>query len=140
MTPHWIAWRAAGTALRSPGLDLPPPASLGFTLPLAVAYRDLSGPFAIDATVTSWRMAAASDEGPAIRLTLGTGTLHDADKGAFPLDGIELSMRVARDGLEPLAVLNPGVLSEFQQEGLLDAISSYLNSVSLPARALGDHP
>lgn len=121
-------------------MDLPPPASLGFTLPLAVAYRDLSGPFAVDATVTAWRRSPASGEGPAITLTLGTGTLHDADKGSFPLDGFELSMRVAGGRFEPLAVLNPGVLSEFQQEGLLDAVSSYLNSVASPARALGGHP
>lgn len=119
-------------------MDLPPPASPGFDLPLAVSYRDDSGPFAIDATVTAWRTAPGSGEGPAITLTLGSGTLHDADKGAFPLDGLEMSMRLASDGFEPLAVLNPGVLSEFQQEGLLDAVSSYLNSVSPSAHVLGE--
>jgi hypothetical protein len=117
-----------------------PPATPGFTLPLAVTYCDQSGPFSIDATVTSWRRYYAADEGAAIRLTIGSGTLHDADKGSFPLDGLELFMRVASHGFEPLAVLNPGVLSEFQQEGLLDAVSSYLNSVSPPSRALGGHP
>jgi hypothetical protein len=121
-------------------LDSHPPTSPGFTLPLAVTYRDDSGPFAIEATVTDWRSYFAADEGAAIRLTIGTGTLHDADKGAFPLDGLELFMRVVSHGFEPLAVLNPGVLSEFQQEGLLDAISSYLNSVAPPTRASGDRP
>src|SRR5262245_44996153 len=87
LIPHWIAWRLAGGALRSPGLDLPPSPSPGFSLPLAVTYRDDSGPFAIEAMVTAWRRALASGEGPAIILTLGPGTLHDADKGAFPLDG-----------------------------------------------------
>ena len=140
MSPLWIAWHPAGRALRSPGLDSPPPTPPGLTFPLAVTYRDRSGPFAIDATVTAWRRDPAAGEGPAITLTLGTGTLHDADKGSFPLDGLELSMRVASNGFEPLAVLNPGVLSEFQQEGLLDAVSSYLNSVSPPTRALGGRP
>ena len=114
-----------------------PPTSPRFTLPLTVTYRDDSGPFAIQATVTVWERDTTTDQEPAIRLTIGSGTLHDADKGSFPLDGLELSMRVAEEGLEPLAVLNPGVLSEFQQEGLLDAISSYLNGIS---PALGDHP
>jgi hypothetical protein len=121
-------------------LNSNPPPSPGFALPLAVTYCDNSGPFAIDATLTSWRRYYAADEGAAIRLTIGTGTLHDADKGSFPLDGLELLMRVANHGFEPLAVLNPGVLSEFQQEGLLDAVSSFLNTISPPAPDLGDHP
>ncbi|MEZ5293663.1 MAG: hypothetical protein R2745_21445 [Vicinamibacterales bacterium] len=62
------------------------------------------------------------------RLTLGTGTLHDADKGHFPLAGLELTVRRIGDTFEPLAVVNPGVLSEFQQDGLLDAICSFLNA------------
>jgi hypothetical protein len=107
-----------------------PPTSPGFALPLAVIYRDDSGPFAVDLTVIGWRSDPASAEEPSITLTIGSGTLDDADKGAFPLDGLELSMRVADERLEPLAVLNPGVLSEFQQEGLLDAVSSYLNGIS----------
>jgi hypothetical protein len=116
-----------------------PPTSPGFTLPLAVTYRDDSCPFAVDLTVIDWRSHPTSTEGRSITLTIGSGTLHDADKGPFPLDGLELSMRVASDGFEPLVVLNPGVLSELQQEGLLDAVSSYLNGISWPPRALGDH-
>jgi hypothetical protein len=117
-----------------------PPTSPGFTLPLAVTYRDDSGPFAVDLTVIDWRSEPAAGEEPAIRLTIGSGTLHDADKGPFPLDGLELSMRVADERFEPLTVLNPGVLSEFQQEGLLDAVSSYLNGISPLPPASGDHP
>jgi hypothetical protein len=121
-------------------LESPLPASPGFTLPIAISYRDASGPFAIDATITAWRRTPASGEGSAVVLTLGPGTLHDADKGAFPLDGLELSVRMASDGFEPLEVLNPGVLSEFQQEGLLDAVSSYLNGTSPAPCAWGDLP
>lgn len=121
-------------------MDSPLPASPGFAVPLAVSYRDESGPFAIDLTITACGGDVARAEGSSIRLTIGSGTLHDADKGAFPLDGIELSMRFAGAHLEPLAVLNPGVLSEFQQEGLLDAVSSFLNGVPASARAPGDHP
>ncbi|MEZ5284793.1 MAG: hypothetical protein R2712_08300 [Vicinamibacterales bacterium] len=105
-----------------------------------VRYRDQSGPFSVELTVTAWRLEAAADEGPAVTFTIGSGTLHDADKGRFALDGVEASLRVSGGRLEPLAVRNPGVLSELQQEGLLDAISSYLNSVSLPVMSPGGHP
>ena len=102
-----------------------------FALPLTVSYRDPSSPFAVEATVTAWQ----TDEGEpgqaaVIKLTIGSGTLHDADKGRFPLDGLALTMRVTSGRMEPEAVLNPGVLSEFQQEGLLDAVSSYLNDIT----------
>lgn len=83
-------------------------------------HRDPSGPFAIEATVG------------AITLTLAAGTLHDADKGAFPLEGLELAMHPVNGRLEPIAVRNPGVLTEFQQEGLIDAVSSALYIVDSP--------
>jgi hypothetical protein len=99
------------------------------SLPFAVRHRDPSGPFAIETTVVAWR------EDPRepghicpVSLTLGSGTLHDADKGAFPLDGLELIVRVANGRIEPIGVLNPGALSEFQQDALLDAVSSALNA------------
>lgn len=114
--------------------------SPGFTLPLAVIYCDDSGPFAIDLTVVAWRKEAASGQERSIVLTIGAGTLHDADKGSFPLDALEVSMRVASNRFEPLAILNPGPLTEFQQEGLLDAVCTYLNGVLPAAGALGDHP
>ena len=102
-----------------------------FALPLAVVYRDPSSPFAIEATVTAWQ---TDDGGPGqaalVTLTIGSGTLHDADKGRFPIDGLAVTMRVTHGRMEPDAVLNPGVLSEFQQEGLLDAVSSFLNDVN----------
>ncbi len=90
-----------------------PPA---FTL----SYRAPSDLFAIEATVST------------ITLTFETGTLHDADKGAFPLDGLDLAMHLVNGRVEPVAVRNPGVLTEFQQEGLIDAVSSALHSVAGP--------
>ena len=121
-------------------MDSPQPTSPGFTLPLAVSYRDDSGPFAIDLTVAAWRREPAFGQGVSIRLTIGAGMLDDADKGSFPLDGLELSIRLVSNRFEPLAVLNPGELTEFQQEGLLDAICTYLNGVWPAAGALGDQP
>lgn len=96
-------------------------------LPLPLACQDPSGPFALQATVTAW----TSDPGPdaPITLTLGHGTLHDADKGRFALHGLVLQLRLV-DGTryEPVAVLRPGVLTEFQQAGLLDAVAGALNA------------
>ena len=65
-------------------------------------------------------------------VTLGPGTLHDADKGAFGLDGLELAMRVASGEVLPVRVIEPGVLSEVQQEALLDGVSSALNAGDRP--------
>jgi hypothetical protein len=67
-----------------------------------------------------------------VTLTFAGGTLHDADKGAFPLVGIELAMQPVNGRVEPVAVRNPGVLTEFQQEGLIDAVSSALRLVGAP--------
>jgi hypothetical protein len=92
-------------------------------LPISVTHRDPSGPFAVEATVVAWQED---------RLTLGAGTLYDADKGAFPLAGLELSVRVAHGRIEPVGVRNPGALSEFQQDGLLDAVCSALNALAPP--------
>ena len=99
------------------------------SLPFTVSHRDPSGLFAVATTVVAWREDRRdADEAGAITLTLGAGTLHDADKGAFPLDGLELAMRVAGGRLAPARVLEPGALSELQQEALLDAVSSALNA------------
>lgn len=117
-------------------MSTPPPPSL--TLPIAVTYRDASGPFAIDLVVTDCCGAAASALEPTITLTIGSGTLHDADKGVFALDGLELTIRAAHGRFEPVAVVNPGVLSEFQQEGVLDAVSSYLNGAQSPGTLRGE--
>jgi hypothetical protein len=121
-------------------VDSPPPTSHGVALPLAVTCSDQSGLFAIDLTITAWRREPVSGDAPSLTLTIGAGTLHDADKGSFPLDGMELSMRVTGGRLEPLAVLDPGALTEFQQDGLLDAIATYLNGVSPAGGGLGDPP
>jgi hypothetical protein len=82
--------------------------------PFALSHRDPAGLFALEATVNT------------VTLTLGGGTLHDADKGPFPLAGIELAMHPVNGRIEPVAVRNPGVLTEFQQEGLIDAVSRAL--------------
>ncbi len=102
-----------------------------FALPLIVSYRDPSSPFRVEATLTELQMTDGQPEqAPVATLTIGSGTLHDADKGAFPLDGLALTLRVTNGRMEPEVVLNPGVLSEFQQEGLLDAVSRYLNDIT----------
>jgi hypothetical protein len=102
-----------------------------FTLPFSVRHQDPGGIFAIEAKVVAWQEAgheAASAE--TVTLTLGEGTLHDADKGVFPLNGLALTLRVDDRRFEPLEVLNPGVLSEFQQEALLDAVTNGLHALS----------
>ena len=103
----------------------------GLTVPFSVSHRDPSGLFAIETTVVGWR-EDRDESGRSIRVTvtLGVGTLHDADKGPFPLDGLELTVRLSPDGIAPLDVLDPGALSEFQQEALLDALASGLNALN----------
>jgi hypothetical protein len=99
-----------------------------FRFPLTVSYRDPASLFAIEATLTESSTEDGGTGGTAVMtLTIGLGTLHDADKGPFAIDGLRLTLRVTRGRLEPVAVLNPGSLSEFQQAGLLDAISNFLN-------------
>lgn len=98
-----------------------------FTLPLTVRYHDVSGPLAVDATVTDCRPQTG-----VVWCRIGTGTLHDADKGPFPLDGLELTLLVAGGRFAPRAVVGRADLSEFQREGLLDAVCSVLNAMSLP--------
>jgi hypothetical protein len=90
------------------------------TPPFTLSHRDPAGLFALEATVST------------VTLTFGAGTLHDADKGLFPLTGLELAMRPVNGRIEPVAVCNPGALTEFQQEGLLDAVSSALRLVASP--------
>jgi hypothetical protein len=88
--------------------------------PFTLSHRDPAGLFALEATVG------------AVTLTFAGGTLHDADKGAFPLAGLQVAMHPVNGRLEPGAVRNPGELTEFQQEGLLDAVRSALGLVVAP--------
>lgn len=76
------------------------------TLPFTVSHRDRSGLFAIETTVVAWR-EDPREPGQIcpVSLTLGAGTLEDADKGAFALDGLELIVRVANGHIEPVGVL-----------------------------------
>jgi hypothetical protein len=114
-------------ARAAPNVGRMPPA--GFTPPFALGYRDPSGPFAIEATVTAWLdHPVESGQADLVTLILGPGTLHDDDRGAFPIEGLELTLRVADGRVEPMAVRNPSGLSEFQQDGLLDAVASALNA------------
>ena len=120
--PRWIAWLPAGAPLRSRGMSLD-----DLTFPFTISHRDPSGLFAVEATVVAWR-EDGREAGEAVALTLGAGSLHDADKGTFPLEGLELTVRVANGRLEPIDMRRPGALSELQQDGLLDAVSSALNA------------
>jgi hypothetical protein len=100
-----------------------------FRFPQAVSYQDDSSPFRIDATLGRWQIAEGG-EGNRIEITIATGTLRDIDKGNFPLAGVVLTLLV--DGqMIPVEVVNPGPLSELQQEGLLDAVSTYLNAPAI---------
>ena len=96
-------------------------------LPLTLTYRDSSGPFVLETTVTACHPLAGAGPADAFTLTLGSGTLHDADKGRFALDGVVLTLRLTRGRFEPVALVTPGALSDFQQAGLLDAVASAFN-------------
>jgi hypothetical protein len=97
----------------------------GFQFPQAVSYQDGSSPFRIDATLGQ-RQIAEGGSGNSVDITVASGTLRDSDKGNFQLAGVVLTTLVAGE-MTPMAVVNPGPLSELQQEGLLDAVSTYLN-------------
>jgi hypothetical protein len=97
--------------------------------PQTIRYHNASSPFSIEATLGQWRIPEG-DAGNCIEITIATGTLRDIDKGNFPLAGVVLTLLV--DGqMTPVAVVNPGPLSELQQEGLLDAVSTYLNAPAI---------
>ena len=121
-----MAARAAAFTLRGMPLDV-------LTLPFTVSHHDPSGLFVIETTVVAWR-EDRREPGQIypVSLTLGAGTLHDADKGAFTLDGLELTLRISNRGSEPLSVRAPGALSEVQQEALLDAVCSVLDAAGQP--------
>jgi len=105
------------------------PDALSF--PFEFRHRDTSGLFVIEATVVAWR-DDRPERGRVVTLTIGTGTLHDADKGPFPLDGLELTLCVTIGRTDAMSVRNPGALSEVQQEALLDAIGSVLDAAGRP--------
>lgn len=90
--------------------------------PKRITHRDESSPFTIDATLEGWHTVEGDPD--LVRITIASGTLLDADKGEFPLAGVALTIRVHLGGVDPGAVVVPGDLSEFQQAGLLDAVST----------------
>lgn len=97
--------------------------------PQTIRYQDGSSPFSVEATLGAWRIPEG-DAGNCIEITVASGTLRDIDRGTFPLSGIALTLLV--DGqMIPGAVVNSGPLSELQQEGLLDAVSTYLNAPAI---------
>jgi hypothetical protein len=100
-----------------------------FLFPQAIRYQDGSSPFRIDATLGRWQIAEGG-EGNRIEISIATGTLRDIDKGNFPLAGVVLTLLV-NGQMIPGVVVNPGPLSELQQEGLLDAVSTYLNAPTI---------
>ncbi len=95
-------------------------------VPAAVFYQEPGAPFRVELLLGSWQI---SDSQSPVRITIASGVLHDTDKGPFVLDGIQLSVSLSpAAGVEPLEVLNPGVLSELQQAGLLDAVATTLTN------------
>lgn len=104
-------------------------------LPLLLSWHDPSGPFALEATVTDWQPAGRTRPAGVVTLTLGTVTFDDADKGRYALVDVVLTLREEEGRLEPVALLTPGALSEFQQAGLLDAVASALNDGLHPSRS-----
>jgi hypothetical protein len=118
----------AANALSLDGLGLALNAALNgtpFQFPQAVSHQDDSSPFRIDATLGRWQIDE-SGSGNRIEITIASGTLRDIDKGIFLLSGMIVTLLVAAE-MTPAAVVNPGPLSELQQEGLLDAVGTYLN-------------
>lgn len=112
-----------------PGVDVSrSPASGPGSLPFTARHTDPSGPLALEAAIVGWT-PHGDTEGPRhFRCSLGHGQLFDIDRGPFPLLGLELVLQVSpAGGLEPGFVANPGGLSEFQQEWLLDAVCRVLN-------------
>ena len=91
-----------------------------------IRYQDDSSPFHIDAILGRWQIAECG-EGNRIEITIASGTLRDIDKGNFPLAGVVLTLLVDGQMISG-AMVNPGPLSELQQEGLLDAVSTYVNA------------
>ena len=103
-----------------------------FQFPQTIRYQDGSSPFSVEATLGEWRIAE-SDAGNCIEIMIASGTLRDIDKGTFSLSGIALTFLV--DGqMTPVAVVNPGPLSELQREGVLDAVGTYLNAPAIHYR------
>jgi hypothetical protein len=103
-----------------------------FQFPQTLRYQDGSSPFSVEATLGQWCIAEGA-AGNCIEITIASGTLRDIDKGTFSLSGIALTFLV--DGqITPVAVVNPGPLSELQQEGLLDAVGTYLNAPAVHYR------
>jgi hypothetical protein len=103
-----------------------------FQFPQTIRHQDASSPFSVEATLAQWRIPEG-DAGNCIEITIASGTLRDIDKGIFSLSGIALTLLV--DGrMTPVAVVNPGPLSELQQEGLLDAVGTYLNAPAVHYR------
>jgi hypothetical protein len=100
-----------------------------FQFPRAVCYQGDSSPFRIDATLGRWQIDE-SGAGNRIEITIASGTLRDIDKGIFLLSGMIVTLPVAGQ-MTPAAVVNPGPLSELQQEGLLDAVGTYLNAPAI---------
>lgn len=94
-------------------------------IPAAVSYQEPETPFRVELILGDWQIPD-HPLSPVVRITIASGVLHDTDKGAFPLDGLHLSVAFAGSGVEPVEVLNPGSLSELQQAVLLAAVVTAL--------------
>ena len=93
-------------------------------IPDAVSHQEPEAPFRVEMKLGDWQIP--DHPLSPVRITIASGVLHDTDKGAFPLDGLHLSVLLAGSGVEPVEILNPGSLSELQQAVLLDALITAL--------------
>jgi hypothetical protein len=93
-----------------------------------VSYQEQGAPFRIDAVLGEWRILA--DGTDTAHITIASGCLDDTDKGAIPIAGELLAVRLEDQRVEPLDVLNSD-LSELQRIGLLDAVATHLNGFEL---------
>ncbi|MBI4902566.1 MAG: hypothetical protein HY820_02960 [Acidobacteria bacterium] len=97
--------------------------ALGIDLGI-VSYQEPGAPFRIDAVLDEWRIPAGSAD--TVHVAIASGCLDDADKGAIPIAGEVLALRLEGERVEPLDVLDSG-LSELQRIGLLDAVATHLD-------------
>jgi hypothetical protein len=79
-----------------------------------------------------------SHPGSPLRIAIASGVLHDVDKGSFALAGVELSLSCDGPKMEAVEAVNPGLLSELQQGGLLDAVVTTLNASGLLFRVVAN--
>lgn len=89
-----------------------------------VVYAEEGMPFRLLAELGDWRLDNTAPD--SAHLEIRRGRLEDRDKGAFPLDGLWLLMRLTPEGVLPLEVKDPAGLTELQQVFVLGAVAGQL--------------